>query len=132
MATIPESKIELDGIDLAILAQLQKDASLSNQDLARLVHVSPPTCLRRVKRLRDERLIERQVAILDADRIARITGHGLQAVVEITLDRQGDSEQQAFETRVAQDANVQQCWRVSPGPDFVLVVYAKDMPDYLA
>jgi Lrp/AsnC family transcriptional regulator, leucine-responsive regulatory protein len=132
MSGILESSIALDAIDLALLEQLQADASLSNQDLAEAVHVSPPTCLRRVKRLRETGLIERQIAILDTDRLARITGHGLQAIVEITLDRQGDKEQQAFETRVAQDAAVQQCYRVSPGPDFVLIVHAPDMPGYLA
>ena len=88
MDDISES-ISLDAIDLALLDQLQADASLSNQDLAQRVHVSPPTCLRRVKRLRDAGLIERQVAILSADRLAPLLGHGLQAVVEITLDRQG-------------------------------------------
>ena len=46
-------QITLDAIDLALLAQLQQDASLSNQALAELVHVSPPTCLRRIKRLRE-------------------------------------------------------------------------------
>jgi Lrp/AsnC family transcriptional regulator, leucine-responsive regulatory protein len=127
-----ESTIELDNVDWALLAQLQADASLSNQDLAELVHVSPPTCLRRVKRLRESGLIARQVAILDSDLLARVTGHGLQAIVEITLDRQGDKEQQAFEARVAQDASVQQCYRVSPGPDFILVVHTADMPGYLA
>jgi len=132
MSGILESSIALDAIDLALLEQLQSDALLSNQDLAEAVHVSPPTCLRRVKRLRETGLIERQIAILDTDRLARITGHGLQAIVEITLDRQGDKEQQAFETRVAQDAAVQQCYRVSPGPDFVLIVHAPDMPGYLA
>lgn len=132
MSGILESSIALDAIDLALLEQLQSDALLSNQDLAEAVHVSPPTCLRRVKRLRETGLIERQVAILDTDRLARITGHGLQAIVEITLDRQGDKEQQAFEMRVAQDAAVQQCYRVSPGPDFVLIVHAPDMPGYLA
>ncbi len=108
------------------------DASLSNQDLAGRVHVSPPTCLRRVKRLRDAGLIERQVAILSADRLAPLLGHGLQAVVEITLDRQGQEEQEAFEARIVRDDAVQQCYRVSPGPDFILVVHARDMPDYLA
>jgi Lrp/AsnC family transcriptional regulator, leucine-responsive regulatory protein len=127
-----ESKIELDSVDLALLTQLQSDASLNNQDLAEIVHVSPPTCLRRVKRLRESGLIERQVALVDTDLLARVTGHGLQAIVEITLDRQGDQEQQAFEARVAQDASVQQCYRVSPGPDFVLIVHADDMPGYLA
>jgi Lrp/AsnC family transcriptional regulator, leucine-responsive regulatory protein len=127
-----KSGFALDSIDLALLDQLQVDASLSNQDLAQRVHVSPPTCLRRVKRLRDLGLVARTVALLDVDRLAPQLGHGLQAVVEITLDRQGDDHQQAFESRVVQDANVQQCYRVSPGPDFVLVVHTRDMPDYLA
>jgi Lrp/AsnC family transcriptional regulator, leucine-responsive regulatory protein len=124
--------IQLDATDFALLDKLQDDASLSNQDLAALVHVSPPTCLRRVKRLRDAGLIERQVAILDSGRLAPLLGHGLQAIVEITLDRQGDEAQQAFEARVVDDEAVQQCYRVSPGPDFVLIVHAPDMPGYLA
>jgi Lrp/AsnC family leucine-responsive transcriptional regulator len=122
----------LDAVDLALLDQLQADASLNNQELAHRVHVSPPTCLRRVKRLHDAGLIERQIAILSTDRLASLLGHGLQAVVEITLDRQGQDEQQAFEQRVVQEDAVQQCYRVSPGPDFILVVYTANMPAYLA
>jgi Lrp/AsnC family leucine-responsive transcriptional regulator len=116
---------------MALLDQLQIDATLTNQELASKVHVSPPTCLRRVKRLRDAGFIARQVALLDADRLASVIGHGLQAIVEITLERQGHEQQESFEARVAGDASVQQCYRVSPGPDFVLVVQARDMPDYL-
>lgn len=125
-------EFDLDAIDLAILEQIQQDCALSNQDLAARVHVSPPTCLRRVKRMRDAGLIERQVALLSPERIARALGQGLEAIVEISLDRQGAQEQQAFEDRIAADDAVQQCYRVSPGPDFVLVVRARDMPDYLA
>ena len=132
MPDISEEPVSLDAVDLALLSALQTDASLSNQDLAHQVHVSPPTCLRRVKRLRDAGLIERQIAILSADRLASVLGHGLQAVVEITLERQGQEEQEAFEARVAADGAAQQCYRVSPGPDFILVVHAWDMPDYLA
>jgi Lrp/AsnC family transcriptional regulator, leucine-responsive regulatory protein len=132
MALASEESISLDSIDLALLDQLQTDAALSNQDLAQRVHVSAPTCLRRVKRLRDAGLIERQIAILNAGRLAPMLGHGLQAVVEVTLDRQGDQEQQAFEERVVRDDAVQQCYRVSPGPDFILVVHTPDMPGYLA
>ncbi len=122
----------LDPVDRALLDQLQIDASVTNQELAQRVHVSPPTCLRRVKRLREAGLIERDIAILNADRLAPLLGHGLQAIVEITLDRQGQEAQEAFESRVARDDAVQQCYRVSPGPDFILVVYAQDMPGYLA
>ena len=115
-----------------ILDQLQKDASLTNQELAERVFTSPPTCLRRVKRLKEAGLIERQIAILSVDKLAPLTGHGLTAIVEITLDRQDTQNLEAFEKRVAADEAVQQCYRVSPGPDFVLIVFATDMPAYLA
>jgi Lrp/AsnC family transcriptional regulator, leucine-responsive regulatory protein len=122
----------LDATDLQILSQLQQDASITNQQLAERVFTSPPTCLRRVKRLKDAGLIERQIAILSADKLAPLLGHGLTAIVEITLDRQDASSLAAFEARVAADSAVQQCYRVSPGPDFVLLVVARDMPGYLA
>ena len=125
-------QISIDEIDIRLLDALQHDASLSNIELAERVHTSPPTCLRRVKRLRDAGLIERQIAVLSTDKLAPVLGQGLCAIVEITLDRQGAELLEAFERRVAVDDAVQQCYRVSPGPDFVLVVHVLDMPDYLA
>ncbi len=124
--------IELDAIDLRLLDLLQQDASVSNQALAERAHLSAPTCLRRVKRLRERGWIAREVALLDADRLAPVLGHGLTAVVEVTLERQGAEALDAFEARAVAEARVQQCYRVSPGPDFVLVVRCTDMPDYLA
>lgn len=124
--------LSLDATDLLLLGQLQSDSSLSNQALAERAHVSPPTCLRRVKRLKDVGLIEREIAVLSTDTLASSIGHGLTAVVEITLDRQDQSALEAFENRVASEDAVQQCYRVSPGPDFCLVVHAANMPDYLA
>ena len=121
-------QIQLDQIDLELLNALQHDASLSNVALAERVHVSPPTCLRRIKRLAEGGWIERQVAILSRDKL----GHGLQALVEVTLDRQDTQQLDAFEARAVADDAVQQCWRVSPGPDFVLVIHAPDMNAYLA
>lgn len=124
--------LTLDSADLRILDQLQRDASLSNQALAELAHVSPPTCLRRVKRLQEAGLIERQIAVLSLEKMAATLGHGLSAITEITLDRQGAEELAAFEARAVLDDAVQQCYRVSPGPDFVLVLHVRDMPAYLA
>jgi Lrp/AsnC family leucine-responsive transcriptional regulator len=125
-------ELQLDATDMALLAQLQDDSSLSNQDLAGQVHISPATCLRRVKRLRDAGLIEREMAVLNPERLAATLGHGIEAVIEVSLDRQGNEAQEAFEARVVGDDAVQQCYRVSPGPDFILVVHARDMQDYLA
>ncbi len=119
-------------MDLQILDQLQRDASLSNQDLALAVHTSAPTCLRRIKRLRDAGLIERQIAVLNPEKLAQAIGHGLSAIVEITLDRQAEDALAQFEARVQSDPAVQQCYRVSPGPDFVLVVHTAHMPAYQA
>jgi Lrp/AsnC family transcriptional regulator, leucine-responsive regulatory protein len=122
----------LDPIDWQLLDALQTDCSISNQDLAARLHISPPTCLRRVRRLQDAGLIERQIAILASDKIAPLLGHGLEAIVEITLERQGFEALEAFEARITPDDAVQQCYRVSPGPDFILHLRARDMPDYLA
>src|SRR5688572_4038764 len=115
--------IALDATDLRILDILQHDASLSNQALAAAVHTSPATCLRRVKRMVDGGVIERRVAILSPQRL----GAGLTAIAELTLDRQGAEHLTAFEQRAVADPGVRQCHRVSPGPDFVLVLQVPDM-----
>ena len=118
----------VDATDLRILERLQADASLSNLELAAAVHVSPATCLRRVKRMVDAGIIERRVALLSP----RALGRGLTAIVEVTLDRQGAEHLQGFEARAVDERAVQQCYRVSPGPDFVLVAHVADMPGYHA
>jgi len=123
-----QSTNSIDSIDLRLLDQLQIDSALSNQALAARVHVSPATCLRRVRRLVEQGVIERRVAILSPARL----GPSLTAIVEITLDRQGVEHLAAFESRAVPEPAVLQCHRVSPGPDFVLLVQAADMPAYLA
>ncbi len=120
--------LNLDAIDHRLLDALQRDASRTNQQLAADLHLSPPTCLRRVQRLRQAGLIAREVALLDADRL----GATLTAVVEVSLDRQDEGALAAFEARIVPDDAVQQCYRVSPGPDFVLIVTVRDMPAYQA
>ncbi len=120
--------MELDATDLRLLDLLQTDASLSNQALAERASTSPATALRRVRRLQDEGVIERRVALLNPHAL----GAALTALVEITLDRQGAEHLDAFEARAVAEPAVQQCWRVSPGPDFVLVLCVVDMPAYHA
>jgi Lrp/AsnC family leucine-responsive transcriptional regulator len=123
-----EDALLLDELDRRILNALQVDSSQTNNDLALAVHASPPTCLRRVKRMVDAGVIERQVAIVSPQKI----GAGLTAIVEITLDNQAAERQLEFEILVAAESAVLQCYRVSPGPDFVLVIQVADMPAYNA
>ena len=128
MQNVPISLPELDDLDRRILEQLQEDSALTNQDLAARVHASPPTCLRRVRRLVDEGVIDRQVAILAAEKL----GSTLTAIVEITLDVQAAESLDAFEQSMLAEPAVLQCYRVSTGPDFVVIAQVKDMPAYHA
>jgi DNA-binding Lrp family transcriptional regulator len=118
---------DLDAIDQRLLDILQGDSALTNQALAERVHVSPPTCLRRVRRLVAGGWIERQIAIVSPDRLP-----GLTAIVELTLDQQGAERLVEFEARVADEPAVQQCYRVASGVDFVLVMRVADMAAYHA
>jgi Lrp/AsnC family leucine-responsive transcriptional regulator len=120
--------LDLDPIDLRLLDLLQADASRTNQALAEAANVSPATALRRVRRLVETGVIERQIAVL-APRLAET---GLTALCEVSLDVQGAERLAAFETRAVADPAVQQCYRVSPGPDFVLVAWVSDMPSWNA
>jgi DNA-binding Lrp family transcriptional regulator len=120
--------IELDAIDRHILTLLQQDAAQANQTLAAHVGVSPATALRRVRRLVESGVIQRQVALLDPAAV----GVPLAAVVEVTLDRQGAEHLEAFEARAVAEPAVQQAWRVAPGPDFVLMVQVADMATFQA
>ena len=119
--------VALDAIDLRLLGLLQADAARSNQALAEAAHVSPATALRRVRRLVETGVIEHQVAIVSP----QLAG-GLSAIVEVTLDRQGAEHVAAFEARAVAEGPVQQCYRVSPGPDLVLVLWLPDMAAYHA
>ena len=118
----------LDELDRRILNALQEDASQTNNELAARVHASAPTCLRRVKRLEEAGILHRRVALVAPDKV----GAGLTAIVEITLDQQAAEKLTAFEELVAREPEVMQCYRVSPGPDFVLIVQVADMPAYHA
>lgn len=120
--------MEPDPIDARLLQQLQRDASVSNHELAQRVHVSPATALRRVRRLVEAGVIERQVAILSPDALGTL----LTALVEVTLEAQSAETLAAFESAATAEPAVQQCYRVSSGPDFALVTLTRDMADYHA
>ena len=118
----------LDDVDRRLLALLQADASRTNQALAEAAGVSSATALRRVRKLTESGVIERQVALL----APRFANAGLSAVAEVSLDRQGAEHLDAFEARAVAEAAVQQCYRVSPGPDFVLIAWVPDMAAWSA
>lgn len=124
----PRKPIDLDATDRRLLGLLQDDCALTNDELARRTHVSPATSLRRVRRLVEAGVIERRIAIVDAAAV----GGGVTAIVEVTLDEQSAEGLDRFEAHLAAAPEVQQCYRVASGPDFVLVVFVPDVGAYHA
>ena len=84
--------IKLDRTDRAILAVLQKDAGLSNKELARKVRLAPSSCLQRVRRLKTSGVLHGLHAEVDPAAL----GIGLQAIVAVRLARHLEREVEAF------------------------------------
>jgi Lrp/AsnC family leucine-responsive transcriptional regulator len=122
----PEPPVELDAIDRRILEILQTDNQITNLDLAERVGLSPPPCLRRVRRLRELGVIARDVALLDPAKV----GQSIIAFVSVELDRQREDLLAGFERKILAAPEVQQGYFVSGEADYLLVVICADMPAY--
>ena len=116
--------MQLDAIDLRILAELQADASLSNVELARRVHLSPSPCLSRVRALETEGLIRQYVALLDAQKL----GLHLNVFISISLKQQSRKALQTFEDRISTREEVMECYLMTGDADYLIRVAVPDMP----
>jgi len=117
---------ELDRIDRHILNQLQKDNRISNQALAELVGLSPPACLRRVRKLRNEGVIMADVSLIDP----RIAGRYINIIVEVEMIRDQLDMYDAFKRKMDAASEVTQCYQVTGEVDFLLVLMVEDMEAY--
>jgi Lrp/AsnC family leucine-responsive transcriptional regulator len=122
----PPNVPQLDETDRNILRILQRDNRLTNVELAQKVRLSPPSCLKRVRRLRAAKVIVGDVALLDPALVDR----RLFALIEVVLDRQSETLQQAFEKKIERASEVMQCYMVSGHADFIIVVQVADMDGY--
>ena len=116
----------LDKVDRKLLNLLQKDNQLTTRVLAEKVHISQPTCLRRVRDLREAGIISADVALVDPFAL----GYGMLAFLEVSLNNQSDDHMQEFESRMARESEVMQCYFVSGDYDYFLVVHVLDMDAY--
>jgi Lrp/AsnC family transcriptional regulator, leucine-responsive regulatory protein len=120
--------MNIDHLDRLILEALQTDADITHDALGMRLHTSAATCQRRIKRLKSIGAIEKTVAVVSPQAV----GQPLIAVVEVTMTAQTDEVLSAFEALSAQSVSVQQCYRVTTGPDFILVLAMPDMQAYHA
>ncbi len=116
----------LDKMDRKILNLLQTDNQITNLELADKVGLSPPPCLRRVRRLREEGYIMKDVSLVDPFKV----GQNLIVFVNITLEKQREDLLAHFERKMLEQPEVMQCYFVSGDTDYLLIVNVVDMNHY--
>lgn len=118
--------MELDRYDRAILHALQTDGRMTNSTLAQHVNLSESACLRRVRALEEQGLIEGYTAILNQQK----AGCPVNVFVNITLDRQDQSDLRAFEEAVRKIPEVMECYLMTGDYDYLLRVVVADTADF--
>jgi len=116
----------MDRFDKLILEALQRDGRISNKQLAQQVHLSESACLRRVRALEEDGMIERYVAMVSQSK-AGVPGDVL---VHIGLHREEQSELAAFEEAVRNIPEVMECYLMTGEFDYLLRVVVADMADF--
>ena len=118
--------MKLDRFDKSILTELQRDGRISNVQLAAIVNLSESACLRRVRALEQEGLIDRYVALLNQ----KAVGLSGTVFVHIALRREEQSELAAFESAVKNIPEIMECYLMTGEFDYLLRVVVSDMADF--
>jgi len=116
----------MDRIDRLILRELQRDGRLSNVELAQRIHLSESATLRRVRALEEAGLINRYVALLNAQKV----GFATNVFVSITLHRQDQKDLLAFEEAVRRVPEVMECYLMTGESDYLVRVACRDPADF--
>jgi len=113
-----------DQIDARILEEVQRDARISNVALARRVHLSPSSCLARVRALERESVIKKYVTLLDPLAV----GLGVSVFIQIRLDKQSVEALDTFERAIRSRPEVMECYLMTGDADYLLRVVVADVP----
>ncbi|MGJ8687401.1 MAG: Lrp/AsnC family transcriptional regulator [Spongiibacteraceae bacterium] len=121
--------MEFDRYDRQIIALLQGDGRLSNQELAERIGLSPSPCLRRVRRLEEQGVIEAYRAMVNA----RALGLTLMAFIHISMDRHTPERFENFEQGIAECPEILECHLITgQSADYLLKVIVADMDGFQA
>ena len=122
MSELPDNDKSLDRFDIAILKILQQDSSVSNVVLAGKINLSPPACLRRVERLKQNGFITRHVAILNPQALKA----ELVVMIGVVLDRSTPETFNDFEDAVRNIRGCMECHMVSGEFDYIMLIRTAD------
>ena len=118
--------IKLTPVDVKILSLLQQDASLTAAEIAERINLSTSPCWRRINRLEKAGLIEKKVALLNAEKL----GMGLVVFSRISLSKNDELSLEAFEDQVRQFPEVVECHTVTGSADYFLKIITRDIKHY--
>ncbi len=116
----------LDGIDVKILEQVQRDGSLSTAELAERVGLSQSPCWRRLQRLREDGYILKTVTLVDRGKL----GYRMQIFAQAKMTTLSEAERAAFFRAVENTPEIQECWSVFGEMDVMMKVLAPDVEWY--
>ncbi len=116
----------MDRTDRKILNLMQRDASLTNVDMADRIGLSPSTCLRRVQRIRKSGVIDRIVAILNPGK----AGKAIKALLTVELKLHGDPHVRRFLDKAVKENAVSHAYATTGETDVVLMLRLKDMEEF--
>ena len=119
-------KNKLDNIDLKILNELQNNSDVTNLQLAKIVKISPPSCLRRVKSLKDKNLILGYNAIVNPE----FLGFKVTVFAYVGLESQAEKDLKIFENYISNFPEVRECHMLVGEVDFLLKIVTKDWDDF--
>lgn len=122
------TKDRLDTFDRKILAALQQDGDLGPAELSAIINLSPSQCSRRLVRLKNEKFIERIVALLSPKRL----NLGVSAYIAVKLRSHDIENERRFRERVAELSEVTSCETLTGEADFMLRVSTRDLESYNA
>ncbi|MFD0848481.1 Lrp/AsnC family transcriptional regulator [Sphingosinicella xenopeptidilytica] len=117
--------ITLDAGDRKILRELQRNARLSNIDLAARVGMSPSTCLRRTRALEEAGIISAYVAVVDQAAL----GPSISLYIMIDLDQRIETDAKMFFDRIARDDRIVECVALTGNHDILIRAVVRDMAD---
>jgi Lrp/AsnC family leucine-responsive transcriptional regulator len=115
-----------DRYDKAILQLLQREGRVTNSGIAERVNLSESACLRRIRALEESGLIEGYAAVINQQK----AGFPVNVFVNITLDRQEQSDLSAFEDAVRKIPEVMECYLMTGDHDYLLRVVVADTSDF--
>ena len=116
----------MDSFDAKLLNLVQENNRLTADQLGERVGLSPSACQRRLKRMRDEGVIEADIAVISPRKV----GRGLMIVVSVTLEREHPSIIDKFKNSMRNTEEVMQCFYVTGASDLYLILTARDMEHY--